>query len=94
MRKAEAELIRTQALEKATKTQRDLSEFVAATMAEQKRAMESAQSKEITAESLRAAAAEDRAAAAKIMAEAQETLQKANSARDAIAAAQAALGKL
>src|SRR5215470_3578990 len=47
--RAEAEQIRQQALEKATKTQRDLNEFSANVMAEQKRAMEAAQAAELEA---------------------------------------------
>jgi hypothetical protein len=90
----EAEKISTQALEKATASQKSLNEFVAAARDEASRAMESAQQKEREAASKLAAADEARAAANKMFAEASAKLADVNAKQEAFAAAAAVLGRV
>jgi hypothetical protein len=89
--KAQAEAIQAEALDKATKTQKQLNEFVAQVQGEQTRAMESAQSKEREASQKLAAADENHAASVKALNEANDKLAKANAAQDAVSKAQQAL---
>jgi hypothetical protein len=90
----EAEKIKADALARATKEQKSLHEFLAQARDEQMRLLNDARSKSAEADRRLAMAEETHQAATKMHAEATETLAKANSARDAVAAAQAALSKL
>jgi hypothetical protein len=89
----EADAVCAEALAKATASQKQLNEFVAAARDEASRAMESAQAKEREAASKLAAADEAHAAANKMFAEASAKLEAANNAHEAVKAAQAALSK-
>jgi hypothetical protein len=92
--KEEAAAIKQQAVANATAAQKQLNDFVAATMAEQNRAMQSAQAKEAEADQKLLAANERLAAADKAKADAVALLTKASEAQAAVEAARTALSAL
>jgi hypothetical protein len=91
--KLEADAVSAQALEKATKTQKDLNEFVANAKDATMRQLQDAQAKNAEADRKLAAANENHAASLAKLAEADDKLAKATAAHEAVLAASAALNK-
>jgi hypothetical protein len=91
--KLEADKVSAEALEKATKTQKDLNAFVAQARDEATASLRRAQAAELEANQKLAQANENHAASLAKLAEADDRLAKAKAAQEAVNAAHAALGK-